>query len=445
MDEKKALEILHQALSLSKADQTEAVLEETTRALTRFAENTIHQNLEQHDHTLTVRTVLGKRIGIAQTNALDEASLTRVVEQAGGIARESPEDKDFVSLAHPSSANPPSLHSYNERTANFSPDDRARAAGIAVKEAKASGFTTFGAFDQTITLLAVANSLGVSRSFRDTAASFSLTVSADDTTSGWGQAVGRDAAKLGVEACAKLAAEKARRSKYKVELPEGLYTVILEEGALGHLLLLLGFLGFGAKTFLSGRSFMAGKMGQKIARENVTLVDDAYHPLQIGRSFDYEGVPKQKVVLIEKGAAKDVVYDTYYANKAKVASTGHALQPGNTFGPYPKNLVMMPGDKTREEIIASTDKGILITHFWYVNYLNPMKTEVTGTTRDGTFLIEKGKITQAVRDMRIEQSILEMLNHVEMVGKDLSLYQQYGAYLLVPLVKVGNFKLTKGD
>jgi len=147
VEEKKALEILHQALSLSKADQTEAVLEETTRALTRFAENAIHQNLEQHDHTLTVRTVLGKRIGIAQTNALDDASLTRVVEQAGSIARESPEDKDFVSLAHPSSVNPPSLPGYNERTAKFSPDDRARAVGIAVKEAKASGFTTFGAFD----------------------------------------------------------------------------------------------------------------------------------------------------------------------------------------------------------------------------------------------------------------------------------------------------------
>lgn len=445
MEEKKALEILHQALSFSQADQTEAVLEETTRALTRFAENTIHQNLEQHDHTLTVRAVLGRRIGIAQTNRLARDSLKGAVEQASAIAKESPEDREFVSLARPSPTPIRPIQGYQERTAKFSPDDRANAIGVAVKEAIASGFTTFGAFDQTNSLLAVANSLGVGRSFRDTSAAFSLTVSAKDAGSGWGQVVGRDAEKLGVETCTKRAVDKARMSRDIIELPEGSYTVILEEGALGHLLLLLGFLGFGGKTFLSGRSFMAGKIGQKIAGENVTLLDDAYHPLQIGRPFDYEGMPKQKVALIEKGVAKGVVYDTYYANKAKVGSTGHALQPGNTFGPYPKNLVMMPGDKTREEIIASTERGILITHFWYVNYLNPMKTEVTGTTRDGTFLIEKGKITKAVKDLRIEQSILEMLNHVEMVGRDLVLYQQYGSYLLVPLVKIGDFKLTKGD
>jgi len=445
MDEEKALETLRQALALSKADQTEAVLEETTRALTRFAENTIHQNIEQHDHTLTVRTVLGKRIGVAQTNRMEKDSLKRAVEQASAIAKESPEDQEFMNLARPVGPEPKPLQGYVERTAKFSADDRAKVVGLAVKEAEASAFTAFGAFDQFTTLLAVANSLGVNRSFRDTSASFSLTISADDTTSGWGQVVGRNAGMLDGEACARRAAEKTRMSRDKVELPEGLYTVILEEGALGHLLLLLGFLGFGAKTLLSGRSFMVGKLGQKIAGENVTLVDDAYHPLQIGRPFDYEGVPKQRVVLIEKGIARGVVYDSYYAYKTKVSSTGHALQPGNTFGPYPKNLVMMPGDKTREEIIASTERGILITHFWYVNYLDPMKTEVTGTTRDGTFLIEKGKVTKAVRDLRIQQSILEMLNHVEMVGRDLVLYQQYGSYLLVPLVKIGDFKLTKRD
>jgi predicted Zn-dependent protease len=189
---------------------------------------------------------------------------------------------------------------------------------------------------------------------------------------------------------------------------------------------------------------MAGNIGQKITGDNITIVEDPYDPVMNAMPFDYEGVVKKRVPLIENGVAQGVVYNSYYANKAGVESTGHALLPNNTFGPYPKNMVMAGGDSNIDEMIASTDKGILITHFWYINYLNPMKTMVTGTTRDGTFLIENGKIKSAVQNMRIGQSILEAFSNATMISKERKLCPQYGVVMYVPAMKIEEFAFMGG-
>jgi predicted Zn-dependent protease len=173
------------------------------------------------------------------------------------------------------------------------------------------------------------------------------------------------------------------------------------------------------------------------------VVENPFEPQMIGIPFDYEGVSKKRVTLIEKGLASGVVYNSYYANKFGTESTGHALKPNNPFGPYPKNMVMSPGDSSMEEMVSSTEYGILITRLWYINYLNPMKTMVTGTTRDGTFLIENGKTGKAVINMRIGQSILEAFSNVELMTGTRKICPQYGVVMLVPAMKINKFNFIQ--
>jgi predicted Zn-dependent protease len=207
------------------------------------------------------------------------------------------------------------------------------------------------------------------------------------------------------------------------------------------LVLLFSFMGFGCKTFISQRSFMSGNIGRQIVGQNVTFIEDPYHPDIQGMPFDYEGVPRQVVDLIVSGVARNVVWNSYYASIAGEKSTGHAHPAYKSFTPYPKYLTMSGGASSREDMISSTERGIYITHFWYVNYLNPMRTMVTGTTIDGTFLIEDGRITKPVVNMRMAQSIMESLANIQLLSSDRQLYKQFSVLMLLPAVKIDKFNL----
>jgi predicted Zn-dependent protease len=442
MEKDRAFEILEKGLAYSEADQTELVSMGEDFSLTRFAENVIHQNMARADHTLMARAIFGEKIGVAVTNGIQDEDIKKVIKDAEEIARYSQKDSDFVSL--PTSSPAPEVKGFFPKTSKYSPSQRARGVQTAVRRCKSQNSSGSGAFQTETDVTCVVNSLGTRQYFQETKARFSLTASLGDTASGWAQGYDRDAGNIDIEKIAQQAVFKAILSSDPIELPPGKYTVILEEAAVAALLLFLGFLGFGAKTFIQKRSFMAGKIGEKITGDNIIIVEDPYHPMMNAMPFDYEGVVKKKVPLIENGVAKGVVFNSYYANQAGAESTGHALPPNNTFGPYPKNVVMSPGNSNLEEMISSTEKGILITHFWYINYMNPMKTMVTGTTRDGTFLIEDGKIKSAVKNMRIGQSILEAFSNVEMMSKDRKLCPQYGVVMYVPAMKIKDFTFIGG-
>jgi predicted Zn-dependent protease len=208
-------------------------------------------------------------------------------------------------------------------------------------------------------------------------------------------------------------------------------------------LLFLAFLGFGGKLLHQHRSFMSGKIGEKIMGDNINITEDPFNSAIEYLPFDYEGVPKRKVVIIENGIARAGVYNSHYANLAGTESTGHALPPDNSYGPYPKAMVIDPGNSSVKDMIKSIDRGIYITRFWYLNFLNPMRTMVTGYTRDGTFLIENGEITKPVVDMRVQQSMLEAFSNVETLSAEQRLIPQYGALMLVPFMKIVNFNLTE--
>jgi predicted Zn-dependent protease len=254
-----------------------------------------------------------------------------------------------------------------------------------------------------------------------------------------------DVAALDPEAVGRVAVNKALRSRNPTELEPGVYAVILEEEAVGDMLFTLGFLGFGALALQEGRSFMSSRLGQKITGDNITIWDDGLDNRGLVLPFDFEGVPKQRVTLIENGIAKGVVYDSLTAGRevGKI-STGHSLPAPNTMGPIPVNLFMAPGNATKEEILASTERGIWVSRFHYTNPVHPVQTILTGMTRDGTFLIENGEITRPLKNLRFTQSILDAFSEVDMLGKNLkTIKMEWGSFgCCVPAAKIHNFQFT---
>ncbi len=444
LNKNNAMNILEEALRLSKADQTEAVLMGEQTWLTRFTESVINQNIAQEETTLVVTAVNGKQVGLASTNDLSKGGIESVVKSANDISLLQKPDERFGSF--PTTTMAPEL----KKTAlvmpdtDYTPADMAGRVVSVAEQAAKDNLTASGAFRHDIETVAVANSQGVRQFGQSGKSEFSLTVVGKaEQQSGFAIGCDPDPAKIDVAAVASRAIERAVKNIDPVSLPDGQYTVILQPPAVGQLLLFLGFLGFGGRTMAQHRSFMSGKKGELITGENITITDEPDNPLFGTLLFDYEGVPKKNLLLIDHGKAGEAAYDTYYANIAGVEPTGHSVQPNNSYGPYPKNLAIAPGNATVDEMIASTDKGVLITHFWYINFLNPMRTMITGTTFDGTFLIENGKIGPAIKNMRTNQSILEAFSNVEMISKTRMVYPQYTSLMLVPAMKINNFNLVQ--
>jgi PmbA protein len=439
IDRDNALSSLKAALASSTADQTELCLIGENLSLTRFAESQIHQNMYRADTTVYVRAIKEKKIGITSTGDLSEAGLKQAVLDACTIAELMPPDEDFDSL--PTKADAPTITISDLEPAENTPQQRADAVGKIVSLCGKSGLHTAGAYRVTTESVAVVNSLGVEQYGVNSRSELSLTANGETGNAGWAIGYDHDPRKVHGELLAKRAIDKALRSVDPIALETGAYTVILEPAAVGQLLLFLAFMGFGAKTQYQQRSFMSGKIGEKITGDNITIIEDPLAPEFAGLPFDYEGVPRKQVTLIENGIARGVVSNTYYGKLLKTPSTGHALPPNNSYGPYPKNMTVAAGNATVEQMIASTTRGVYITHFWYVNFMNPMKTQVTGTTRDGTFLIENGKLAKPVKNMRISQSILEAFGAAEQISSTRELYPQYSVAMLVPAMKINNFNL----
>jgi predicted Zn-dependent protease len=283
------------------------------------------------------------------------------------------------------------------------------------------------------------------RYFQGNSARLSVTITGREDNSGWAMQYHPDASEIDYNYLARTALQKAATSRNPIALDDGQYTVILEPAAVGQLLLLLAFMGFGGRTLHQGRSFMARNMGQKIAGDNFTVYESAGDPDFNFRPFDYEGTRRRKVELITDGVARGVVYDSYLAYLMDAASTGHALPPNNRYGPYPKTMVVEPGQSSLKEMIADTNRGVYITHFWYLNFLNPMQTMVTGTTIDGTFLVENGRISKPVENMRTNQSILEAFSNIVALTKKRTVYPQYSVLMKVPGMKINNFNLLREE
>ena len=433
--------LLSEALAMSSAEHTVAVLEARDESLTRFANNEIHQNVSSRLHTLTLQAIVGRRSGIATTDRLDSSALRQVADRALAMARMSPEDEALPEPAPPAEA--PALAGFAAGTAACTPEARADEVGPVTKTAQGRGLNAAGALTTGSSAVAVANTRGLFAYHPDSYAQFTCTVRAPDA-SGWVDRHRRDWRALAISTLGATAIEKAERSRAPGEVPPGRYTVVLEPAAVAELVAFLGWLGLGAQSEQEGRSFLSGRMGERITGADITLVDDGADPRSFGRPFDYEGTPRQRVTLIEQGIARAVVHDRRTARTAGVESTGHACAPPAVEGPLPYDLVLATGDRSLEELIASTERGILVTRFWYNRVVDARRTLVTGMTRDGTFLIEGGRLTRGIRNLRFNESVLEVLERADGIGREAepTVFDYSGNCVVAPALRVRDFRFT---
>ena len=434
--------IANRVLTLSGADQTEVLIFSGDEHLTRFAVNTIHQNVSETDVVVRVRAVLGKKVGVASSNDLSDAALKKLVASAETVARFQQDNPDFQSLPEPQPVQ--SAEAFIEATATCTPEQRAAGVATICQLARDNSLEAAGAFSTSANEMLAANSMGISAYHRSTAANL-VTVIMSADSSGYDRATAMDVNVLDPTAIGRVAVDKALQSRNPTSIKPGEYTVILEEEAVADMLFTLAYLGLGALAVQEGRSFMSNNFGKQITGENITIWDDGFDPRGFVTPFDFEGVPKQKVTFIKNGIAKNVVYDSFTAGRAEgKASTGHSLPAPNTMGPFPINIFMAPGNATKAEMLASTEHGIWVTRFHYTNPVHPIKTILTGMTRDGTFLIENGKITRPLKNLRFTQSILEAFANAEMLGSTLKLLKaSFGNFgRCVPAAKINGFRFT---
>ncbi|MEW6724746.1 MAG: TldD/PmbA family protein [Bacillota bacterium] len=434
----RALELLEKALQLSPGDQTEIILNAGRSYLTRFAENQVHQNVGESNTSLRVKVIKGKKIGTAATNALDDEGIAAVVKRAAEIADLQRDNPRFVSLPEPEPL--PTVDAFSEATAATTPEERAQVAGQAISQARENGLRAAGSCSTQVMELAIANSLGVRAYNTSTNASLS-TVVMSDSSAGYAAQTSREFADLDGAEVGRIAVRKALDSLESRAIEPGEYEVILEPAAVMNMISFLA-MGFSAVAYNEGRSFLSGKLGQQIVGENITIWDDGLDPRGHAVPFDLEGIPKRRLMLVEKGVAKSICYDSFAAHlEPGKRSTGHSVGMPQ-FGAIPTNIFIEPGLATVEEMIASTRRGILVTRFHYVNTVHPVKAIITGMTRDGTFLVEDGRIVGAIKNMRFTESVLRALSHVELIGSEPKLIGGYFGGASVPAMKISKFTFT---
>jgi predicted Zn-dependent protease len=430
--------VLAEARSRGVRD-VEAIVSGSSNALTRFANNAIHQNVAERTAQLSVRTVIDGRTARASTNRLDGAGIRDVVEQVVAITRLTAADADLLPLAERVAFEP--LDRFDERTAFVSPQERAEAVAEAIQQVEGAGQTAAGIYSTELSTLSLLNSRGVSLSYTETMARFSITAMASDS-SGWAKASACRVRDLHPSQLARQAAQKAAASRAPHELPPGRYTVVLEPAAV---LDLVGqmFGDFSATAIRDGRSFLNDRIAKKLFGANITITDNARHSLQSGAPFDGEGVPRKRLTLVDRGVVREIAYCRQAAAAESVAPTGHGFSVPNEIGEAPMNIVIAGGETTVDQMLASTGHGVLVTRLWYIREVDPYEKIFTGMTRDGTFLIENGEVVGGIRNFRFNQSLIELLSNVEALSPPVRASGEETFDMVVPAMKAHSFNFTE--
>jgi PmbA protein len=421
------------------AKEAEVHVDETESSLTRFANNAIHQNVAEHGLHVSIRTVVDGRTARATTNRLDENSLRDAIQASMSLAQSQPKDPGLLPLLGKQAYR--KVNRFVPATAALTPEERARAVRKACDLAIDNGQVAAGIFSSSQTQSAVGNSRGLFAAYRDTHATFSITMQQDPAAS-WAKANAASVRDIDPLALAKRASDKARMAADTRAIDPGRFTVILEPAAV---LDLVGFLfyDFAATAVADKRSCFNDRLGKPLFSKDITISDDVYHPLQLGAPFDGEGMPRKRVLLVDKGVPNNLVYSRRSAKAAGEKPTGHGFALPNEYGEAPMNLVVSGGDSSVEKMIASTDRGLLVTRLWYIREVDPYEKVMTGMTRDGLFLVEKGRVTSAVRNFRFNQSILEMLRNVELLSPAVRATGEEAFEMVVPAMKVRDFHFSE--
>jgi predicted Zn-dependent protease len=433
--------IVRRALSFSTADECRVTLNSGERANTRFAVNQVSTAGDNYDAAVTIRSVFGKKVASVRVNRLDDASLRQAVENSERIAKLAPDDPELLPELGPQSYAEPIV--WNDATASLGPEERAEAVRAVTEPARRAGLISTGYLEAQAQSFAIVNSKGLFAYARRTAVAFTTTVrTPDGTGSGWAGASDNDFRRIDPRALAARAIEKAQRSANPAAIEPGRYTVVLEPTAAANLIQLIGG-SLNARNADEGRSFFSkagggNKIGEKVVDERVTITSDPLDPLVPANTFGGDGSPNRAVTWIENGVVKNLAYDRFWAQRTGKEQTG----TGGT-------LAIAGGESSVEEMIASTERGLLVTRFWYIRPVDPRTILFTGLTRDGTFLIENGRITRPVRNLRYNESPIFMLNNLLMMGRPERVSASEaggpGQAIMAPPLKVRDFTFTSSS
>jgi PmbA protein len=409
--------ILEDALRGSPADQTELVLLAGRTDVTRYANSEIHQNVSQANTRVAVRVAVGRATARVFTNSLDVSKLRTVIEDAVRLATMQSPNPRFQSLpttnmGYEISPDPPKC--YFESTARLSPMDRAAAVGRVIDTAAAAGLAAFGTYSSLEAELAVASSTGIRAYASFTTAYLKALVEGPGGT-GFGDALDRDASRIDPDQVARQAVEKCHANHDQAEIEPGEYEAVFDPNAVADMVRFPAITGMGARSVLDGQSFMSGRVGERVAGEAVTIWDDPLDPRCLPMPIDYEGMPSRRVDILTGGIADGPVYDTQTALEAGTRSTGHAAEPFSDFpsGPLPDHIVMPVGASSVQDLVGHVKHGVWVTRFHYTHCPDPKRVIATGTTRDGTFLIRDGKVVGALKNLRLEMGVLELLSSLQ--------------------------------
>ncbi len=426
-------------MRLAGGCRAEAIISSSDSALTRFADNVISQNVSNTSTEISVRVMDGGRVTRFSLNQPSETALKAAFAAALSSLSAQKKDPLLMPLAKPVPlAENKTL--FFPGTAELSAAERASRVADLVRKCKKTGATACGTYETGSSAVTVANSLGVRAFHKESFAVYSATVR-DKNGLGWAETPAFDSREIDFDRVDRTAMEKARLSRNPRSVKPGHYTVILEPAATADLMSFLGIYGFGARFFQEGQSFVTGKIGEKVMCPEITIVDNALDGPGAGLPFDFEGQPRRKVILIDRGVARGVVHDRKTASLAGTVTTGHALPLPNTYGPIPLNLSMAGGSVSLADMIKNTERGILVTTFHYTNLLRPLTVEMTGMTRNGTFMIENGRVAYPIKNMRFTESAVDAFNRIEAVGDKPEAGMGWGR-VVAPALKIRDFNFS---
>ena len=429
LSKEQAQAILKKALSFSKADECEVSLSGTEGGNIRYARNAVSTAGDISTMGLGISSTFGKKTGSATINEFDDVSLEKVVRRSEELAQLAPPNPEYVSLEGPKTFK--ESITFNPATAAITPDIRAEAVLKSLQVAKEAKLEAAGYLENTNSFRAIMNSKGLFAYNKDTDVSFSVTTrNQAGTGSGYVDQSFNDVKKLDTLALTKIAAGKANGSAGAKAIEPGKYTVILEPLAASDMLSNM-IRGFDARSAEEGRSFMSKKGGgtrlnEQLFSDNVTIYSDPFNPDLPSGTWSGDGLPQEKTTWVEKGVVKNLSYSRYWAQQKNVAPI-----------PFPGRVIMEGGTASLEDLIKSTEKGILVTRFWYIRVVDPQTLLLTGLTRDGTFYIENGKIMFPIKNFRFNESPIIMLNNVEALGKP-----QRSGGMIVPPMKIRDFTFS---
>lgn len=426
-----------------KADEVEVSIAGSNVATSRFANNAMTQNQSPDTVAISVRVIKDGKQARLSSDRCSDSGIKELVQNAitaVSLLKKAPELLALPELSLTPSTNSAIPGRLIKDTADLSANERADRIRTMIDVAKQYKVSAAGVYASGAHFTAIGNSNGLFLYHNESEAECSITMSAQNS-SGWAKAQAPDAQSVPAEALAERAAQKAISSADPSEIAPGRYTVILEPSAVLDLISQIWW-DFTGTSHLDKLSCLLNKVGEKVFGENITIMDDVSHPLQAGEPFDGEGLTRSVVTLVDKGVVKNLVHGRKSAKKFGVKPTGHGLAEPTPMGEYPMNLVVGGGSSSVEEMIRTTDKGILLTRVWYVRQVDPATKLMTGMTRDGTFLVEGGTITKAVKNMRFNISVIEVLNNVLALGPSVRAAGEEGFPAVVPAMKVANFNFT---